>query len=233
MATTTRTITIPPQLDPVAVLGPVDEVIREVERAFPVLTIIVRGNRVAIVSRSKQTEAQAAQAEDLVNTIIQAAYTAPMDADTVRRMLDQNVLKNHVRLEHPGHGPVRDKLAQSTSNERAHARSAGSHDPTYRKPTVPGVITFAAGDGTDQIAGGCHGACIVNGCDGCFVCAVESADDAADALFGTGAKNSPGIQARAQRRICAEETRDAADAVGRAGHGARVDAARNRNRACP
>ena len=117
-------------------LGPVDEVIREVERAFPDLTIIVRGNRVAIVSRSKQTEAQAAQAEDLVNTIIQAAYTAPMDADTVRRMLDQNVLKNHVRLEHPGHGPVRDKLAQSTSNERAHARSAGSHDPTYRKPTV-------------------------------------------------------------------------------------------------
>ena len=145
MATTTRTITIPPQLDPVAVLGPVDEVIREVERAFPDLTIIVRGNRVAIVSRSKQTEAQAAQAEDLVNTIIQAAYTAPMDADTVRRMLDQNVLKNHVRLEHPGHGPVRDKLAQSTSNERAHARSAGSHDPTYRKPTVPGIITFAAG----------------------------------------------------------------------------------------
>ncbi|WP_143723309.1 PhoH family protein [Bifidobacterium longum] len=145
MATTTRTITIPPQLDPVAVLGPVDEVIREVERAFPDLTIIVRGNRVAIVSRSKQTEAQAAQAEDLVNSIIQAAYTAPMDADTVRRMLDQNVLKNHVRLEHPGHGPVRDKLAQSTSNERAHARSAGSHDPTYRKPTVPGVITFAAG----------------------------------------------------------------------------------------
>ena len=84
MATTTRTITIPPQLDPVAVLGPVDEVIREVERAFPDLTIIVRGNRVAIVSRSKQTEAQAAQAEDLVNTIIQAAYTAPMDADTCR-----------------------------------------------------------------------------------------------------------------------------------------------------
>ena len=101
MATTTRTITIPPQLDPVAVLGPVDEVLREVERAFPELTIIVRGNRVAIVSRSKQTEAQAAQAEDLVNTIIQAAYTAPMDADTVRRMLDQNVLKNRVRLETP------------------------------------------------------------------------------------------------------------------------------------
>ena len=35
MATTTRTIAIPQQLDPVTVLGPVDEVLREVERAFP------------------------------------------------------------------------------------------------------------------------------------------------------------------------------------------------------
>ena len=146
MATTTRTITIPPQLDPVAVLGPVDEVLREVERAFPELTIIVRGNRVAIVSRSKQTEAQAAQAEDLVNTIIQAAYTAPMDADTVRRMFDQNVLKNRVRLEHPGHGPAHDKFVQSAAAaDRGHSRGSGTHDPLYRKPSVPGVITFAAG----------------------------------------------------------------------------------------
>ena len=146
MATTTRTITIPPQLDPVAVLGPVDEVLREVERAFPELTIIVRGNRVAIVSRSKQTEAQAAQAEDLVNTIIPAAYTAPMDADTVRRMLDQNVLKNRVRLEHPGHGPAHDKFVQSAAAaDRGHSRGSGTHDPLYRKPSVPGVITFAAG----------------------------------------------------------------------------------------
>ena len=51
MATTTRTIAIPQQLDPVTVLGPVDEVLREVERAFPDLTIIVRGNRIAIMSR--------------------------------------------------------------------------------------------------------------------------------------------------------------------------------------
>ena len=111
-------------------LGPVDEVIREVERAFPDLTIIVRGNRVAIVSRSKQTEAQAAQAEDLVNTIIQAAYTAPMDADTVRRMLDQNVLKNHVRLEHPGHGPVRNR---PQTNAPMHVLPA----PTTRRTASP------------------------------------------------------------------------------------------------
>ena len=134
MATTTRTITIPPQLDPVAVLGPVDEVIREVERAFPDLTIIVRGNRVAIVSRSKQTEAQAAQAEDLVNTIIQAAYTAPMDADTVRRMLDQNVLKNHVRLEHPGHARcVTNWRNRPQTNAPMHVLPA----PTTRRTASP------------------------------------------------------------------------------------------------
>ncbi len=73
MATTTRTITIPRQLDPVTVLGPIDEVLREVERAFPDLTIIVRGDRIAIMSRSKQSEAQAAQAEDVLADIIQAA----------------------------------------------------------------------------------------------------------------------------------------------------------------
>nr|WP_240541141.1 PhoH family protein [Bifidobacterium colobi] len=109
------------------------------------MTIIVRGNRVAIVSRAKQTEAQAAQAEDLIHTIIQAAFTAPMDADTVRRMLDQNVLKNHVRLEHPGHGPAHDKLVHSTAADKGNARGGGAQNTNYRKPTVPGVITFAAG----------------------------------------------------------------------------------------
>lgn len=149
MATSTRTIAVPHELDPVAVFGPVDEVIREVERAFPDLTIIVRGNRVAIVSRSKQTESQAAQAEDLVNDIIQAAYSAPMDADTVRRMVDQNVLKNHVRAAVPGHGATRDKLANSSARRTVSSRGReGSSERTGEQPVVrqvPGVITFAAG----------------------------------------------------------------------------------------
>ncbi|WP_270560975.1 PhoH family protein [Bifidobacterium dentium] len=143
MATTTRTITIPRQLDPVTVLGPIDEVLREVERAFPDLTIIVRGDRIAIMSRSKQSEAQAAQAEDVLADIIQAAYTAPMDADTVRRMLDQNVLKNSVRQSHPGHGRVVEELRL-----QKHVQGAAiARDETAdrRKPHVPGVITFALG----------------------------------------------------------------------------------------
>ena len=64
----------------------------------------------------------------------------------MRRMLDQNVLKNRVRLEHPGHGPAHDKFVQSaTAADRGHSRGSGTHDPLYRKPSVPGVITFAAG----------------------------------------------------------------------------------------
>ncbi|PST46503.1 phosphate starvation-inducible protein PhoH [Bifidobacterium callitrichos] len=140
MATTTRTITIPTQLDPVAVLGPVDEVIREVERAFPDLTILVRGNRVAIVSRSKQTESDASKAEELVHTIIEAAHTAPMDADTVRRMIDQDVLDNRTRVTHPGHGRTVEALQRMEAN--VSARSTGDE---RRRPTVPGVITYASG----------------------------------------------------------------------------------------
>lgn len=148
MATTTRTITIPPQLDPVAVLGPVDEVIREVERAFPELTIIVRGNRVAIMSRSSRTESDASQAEDLINSIIQAAFTAPMDADTVRRMLDQRVLRNDVRKEFPGRGTAPARLAVQFAQRDGGAPSPAfstRQQTQYRKPTVPGVITFALG----------------------------------------------------------------------------------------
>ena len=143
MPTTTRTIAIPQQLDPVTVLGPVDEVLREVERAFPDLTIIVRGNRIAIMSHSSKSESQAAQAEQVVADIIQAAYTAPMDADTVRRMLDQNVLKNPVRATHPGHGRVVEELRMA-GRQQSHA-SHREETADRRRPHVPGVITFAIG----------------------------------------------------------------------------------------
>ena len=114
----------------------VDEVIRQVEHAFPDLTIIVRGDRVAIVSHSKSTESQASRAEDVIHTIIQAAYSAPMDADTVRRLLDQDVLPNKARAEHPGYG----RFAEREGASLGAARSGDA-----RKPRIPGVITFAVG----------------------------------------------------------------------------------------
>ena len=149
MATTTRTITLPPELNPVTVLGPADQVIREVERAFPDLTIIVRGNRVAILNRSKTTEAQASQAEDAINTIIQAAYSAPMDADTVRRFLDKQVLPNsqHRKVTGKAHERGSDRM-RDFGRQTAHTRDdmdAVRRDQDRRRPQIPGVITYALG----------------------------------------------------------------------------------------
>lgn len=143
MATTTRTITIPQQLNPVTVFGPGDEVIREVERAFPDLTIVIRGNRIGVMSRSKQTESQAAQAQHVIEDIIQAAYVAPMDADTVRRLMDQRVLRNDVRRTYPGHGEKMEQLRMDAEDRLPQART--TEDGLRRKPQVPGVIAFAAG----------------------------------------------------------------------------------------
>nr|WP_240541848.1 PhoH family protein [Bifidobacterium simiarum] len=133
-------------------MGPADQVLREVERAFPELTIIVRGNRVAIMSRSKQTEAQAARAQEIVETIIQTAYTAPMDADTVRRLLDTSTrggFDAKVR-EQMGHTTVRSathtakQLRDRENREKGRAPAVKSQSER-RRMQVPGVITFALG----------------------------------------------------------------------------------------
>ena len=149
MATTTRTITIPAELDPVAVLGPGDEVLREIEREFPELTFVVRGDRVSVISRAKRTEPQAARAEDMLGTLMQAAYSAPMDAATVRRLLDQQVLPNRVRREHPGHGttPHPGMAGRSETSPEPSAGRDRDRDRGYgrARPHVPGVITFALG----------------------------------------------------------------------------------------
>lgn len=127
-------------------LGPVDEVLRQVEQAFPDLTIIVRGDRIAIMSRSKQSEPQAAQAEDVLNTIIRAAYSAPMDADTVRRLLDQQVLPNRVRQDFfERNRQQRATVPRPAETAARCADEPGEQSQERRRPRVPGVITFALG----------------------------------------------------------------------------------------
>ncbi len=142
MATTTRTVRIPEQLDTVRVLGPNDEVIRELEHAFTHITMHIRGLDVTIRSTSRAGESEASEAEDMLHTIIDAAYREPMDAVTARRMLDQRVLSNTVRDEAPGHGAATDKVRRARALRRDDARDARG---TYRKPHTPGVITYAAG----------------------------------------------------------------------------------------
>ena len=142
MATTTRPVRIPEQLDTVLVLGPNDEVIRELEHAFTHITMHIRGLDVTIRSTSRAGESEASEAEDMLHTIIDAAYRETMDAVTARRMLDQRVLSNTVRDEAPGHGAATDKVRRARALRRDDARDARG---TYRKPHTPGVITYAAG----------------------------------------------------------------------------------------
>lgn len=142
MATTTRTVDIPEQLDSVKVLGVYDEVIREIEREYKEITVHVRGNRITITSTSRQGEREASQAQELIRALIDAAYTSPLDADAVRRMMEQQVLHNDVRDEVPGHGPVVQKLRRFKEHERMQSRQIES---VHRKPSVPGTIAYAAG----------------------------------------------------------------------------------------
>ncbi len=141
MATTTRIVAIPEGLDPVAVLGPVDQVIREVEKGFPGLGITARGNRIVIRSESHRTEKDAARAEELLRSIVAAAYTAPMDADTVRRLIDRDALPNRFH----------DRPSMRSEPGRPPSRPRGDEDralPESSRRTgspVPGVIAFAAG----------------------------------------------------------------------------------------
>lgn len=64
-----------------------------------------------------------------------------MDADTVRRMIDQDVLDNRTRATHPGHGREVEKLQRVEAESARNRRSDGR-----RRPAVPGVITYANGN---------------------------------------------------------------------------------------
>nr|WP_240541544.1 PhoH family protein [Bifidobacterium callimiconis] len=103
------------------------------------MTIIVRGNRVAIMSRSRQTEAQANKAQEIVEEIIHAAYSAPMDADTVRRMLaNSHADLDTIRREQSA-------ARRGTSSENSDRNRGSSTQNDRKRPRVPGVITFALG----------------------------------------------------------------------------------------
>ncbi|WP_300768594.1 PhoH family protein [uncultured Bifidobacterium sp.] len=138
MATTTRIITVPPELDAVNVFGTDDAILRELESGFPDVTITARGNQVSIVSTARSSESQAAHAEDMLRSIIAAAYTGPVDIDTIRRMLDRRTSPRDPALEptaSSGHEP------SWTDGGRAADRDAWGR----QRPRVPGVIVFASG----------------------------------------------------------------------------------------
>lgn len=142
MATATRTVSVPDQLDPVAVFGPCDETIRELERAYDGVTMHVRGNDVTIRSVTGAGERQAAEAESMLNTVIRMAAVQPVTGDMVRRMLDQRVLSKPVRRTVPGHSDTARALRTATKRTYPVPRE---HDADRRRPIEPGTVVAYAG----------------------------------------------------------------------------------------
>lgn len=156
--TTTRIVQIPDELSSVAVLGVADAGLREVEHAFAKLDISVHGKSVKIVSRQAAFEEDASKAEYAIQRMIDAAYERPMDAYSVKRMLERDILKNsehNVGLAHIGHngGVLDNSFVPSLRNEFSYIKSDlfdSDRDSTRkslnRKARMSkGVITFASG----------------------------------------------------------------------------------------
>ncbi|WLT09939.1 PhoH family protein [Bifidobacterium asteroides] len=135
MAVTTRTLEIPEGIDPVQVLGPEDAVIERIERAFPAVSILVRGNRIMLRARDRQGDVQAAQIRDLLSELMQTADQVPVDADQVGRILD------HRRLE-----PV----AANSADHQARGRKTADRIPAdrdYQETAIAGSEGVNALDG--------------------------------------------------------------------------------------
>lgn len=156
--TTTRIVQIPDELSSVAVLGVADAGLREVEHAFAKLDISVHGKSVKIVSRNAAFEEDASKAEYAIQRMIDAAYERPMDAYSVKRMLERDVLKNSehsVDLAHIGHngGVLNNSFVPSLRNEFSYIKSDlfdsapdSARKSLNRKARMSkGVITFACG----------------------------------------------------------------------------------------
>lgn len=149
---------IPDELSSVAVLGVADAGLREVEHAFAKLDISVHGKSVKIVSRNAAFEEDASKAEYAIQRMIDAAYERPMDAYSVKRMLERDVLKNSehsVDLAHIGHngGVLNNSFVPSLRNEFSYIKSDlfdsapdSARKSLNRKARMSkGVITFACG----------------------------------------------------------------------------------------
>lgn len=156
MASAKRVIIIPEELDPVAVLGPGDEVLAEVRHAFPEVSVFVRGNRIEVSAYSKRDDIEADKVADVLGNVIDSAYSAPADSLNVRRMLEARQVGKKVGLL--GDGGRGNGYAQRSytrgfaglSNPRC---ATANHDPSHddnqaarQNRHIPNVIAFANGE---------------------------------------------------------------------------------------
>ncbi|MCI1978614.1 MAG: PhoH family protein [Bifidobacteriaceae bacterium] len=150
MGTTTRSITIPSVVNPTALLGPMDEVLREVQRGFPDLTIVARGNTISVISHSADSEGSAVAAESFIGDLIDGAVSgSPIDADAAHRLLDA---RGAFSSSDSGTQSGREKAGASEINEVRTAESMAPAEVAHTSSPgggsegrLPRVITFASG----------------------------------------------------------------------------------------
>lgn len=116
----TRHVHIPENVDPTLILGPVDSVLRAVEKAYPHLAFVVRGSVISIISHSAQDEPDAIEAVRLMHQLISAAQAhEPFSADSVKRMLTARP-----RADRSSETPREyHELAELKYSEHEHART--------------------------------------------------------------------------------------------------------------
>ena len=140
MAVTTRTLEIPEGIDPVQVLGPEDAVIDRIERAFPAVSILVRGNQIMLRARDRQGDVQAAQIRDLLTELMQTADQVPVDADQVGRILDHRRLGIADATDYSR--PEDQKITGSNTADQTYA----SHESQDRNTTSSTFVDNASAD---------------------------------------------------------------------------------------
>ncbi|WP_024627961.1 PhoH family protein [Bifidobacterium sp. A11] len=140
MAVTTRTLEIPEGIDPVQVLGPEDAVIDRIERAFPAVSILVRGNQIMLQARDRQGDVQAAQIRDLLTELMQTADQVPVDADQVGRILDHRRLGTAEATDYSR--PEEQKITGSNTADQTYI----SREPQDRNTTSSTFVDNASAD---------------------------------------------------------------------------------------
>jgi phosphate starvation-inducible PhoH-like protein len=127
-----------------------DEVLREVQRGFPDLTIVARGNTISVISHSADSEGSAVAAESFIGDLIDGAVSgSPIDADAAHRLLDA---RGAFSSSDSGTQSGREKAGASEINEVRTAESMAPAEVAHTSSPgggsegrLPRVITFASG----------------------------------------------------------------------------------------
>ena len=154
MAVTTRTLEIPEGIDPVQVLGPEDAVIDRIGRAFPAVSILVRGNRIVLRAQDRQGDVQAAQIRDLLSELMQTADQVPLDADQVGRILDHRRLgtapATAADYSRPEGQKITDRKMQDRDTQDRNTTDHTSVDRNYHETAIAESEASNTLEGGDQ-----------------------------------------------------------------------------------